>query len=216
MHAALQPSANFPFPSTSTTTRADAARDETAQPPLTSGFGAVMEQERDIQSSTQQYLGADRGSRSAPVDHILGLQGARLGANIALLEERYEMLPSPIRFHSLRETRTRVAARREVSTVADVRTMLSSLVAQHLNLLRKIDALITQRPDGQRGELILSEVARNHEEMASTLTALINSDDMVRDLVPIPTIARRSASAQPASEARWENEGGAPAGPAQP
>lgn len=213
MHATPPSNSPSPPPSAGTTIRANACLDETAQPPLTSGFGAVMEQERDIQSSTQQYLGADRGSRSTPVNRVLGLQEARLGANIALLEERYEMLPNPGRFHTLRETGLRAAARHEASTHRDVRTMLSSLIAQHRDLLRKIDALITQRPDGQRGELILGQVARNHEEMAWTLTALINSEDMVRDLVPIPIIARAPATAQPPSEARWENEGGATAGP---
>ena len=194
-----------------TTTRAVAGSDDTAQPSVTSGFGAVMEQERDIQSSTDGYLGVSHGPRSTAINRILGHQQTQLGANIALLEERYEMLPHPVRFQVLREKRIHLTHARRAAALEDGGVFLPALVAQHLNLLRNIDALITQRPDGQRGELILAEIARNHEEMAWVLTALIKEEDAVRDLISAPITASTSPVAKPSSsEMNWENEGGAP------
>ena len=158
-------------------TRATASRDNTAQPALTSGFGAVLEQEEDIQSWTQKCLDTGHAPHSAAVDRILRHQDIRLGANIALLAQRYQMLPHPARFQTLQERHPRLSPSPE-PTVADAGSVLPGLIAQHLDLLQKIEALIRQRPDGQRGELILAEIARNHEEMAWKLTALLNEDDV--------------------------------------
>lgn len=85
--------------------------------------------------------------------------------------------------------------------------MLPLLVAQHQNLMAEIDPIIAQNPDGQRGKLILTEVARNHEEMAWMLLALLNEDSVhARGLQAIP------AEIEVASpEGNWENEGGASA-----
>ena len=52
-------------------------------------------------------------------------------------------------------------------------------LSQHTSLLTDIEALIECAPDGQRGELILNEVGRNHEEMAWILTSLLRGDDHV-------------------------------------
>lgn len=178
-------------------------------PPLTSGFGTVMEHEEDIQSSTEEYLGADKGPNSAAIDRILQYQAARLGANIALLEQRYETLPHPGRFQILQAKHNRLSAAHPIAGTGVIGT-LRHLIVQHLNLLRKIETLIGQRPDGQRAELILAEMVRNHEEMAWMLTALIKEDDSVRDMLPIPIIAAAAAASKnEASEANWENEGGA-------
>jgi hypothetical protein len=193
-----------------TTTRATPGLDDTAQPALTSGFGTLMEQEREIQSSTERYVGEDHGEKSAAINRILQHQQVRLGANIALLEERYEMLPNPGRFHLLPKERVRLARAPRPDASANDEGFLPSLVAQHMDALRRIVALSAQRPDGQRGELILAEIARNHEEMAWMLTALIKEDESVRDLIPSPTVAE--AAPPTATEATWENEGGAPAG----
>ena len=196
-------------PAAGTTTRATAGIDDTAQPPLTSGFGAVMEQERDIRSATAGYLAIDHGPQSASIDRLLRRQEAQLGANIALLEERYEMLPHPNRFRTLHTPKIRPpTARRTVPGKRD--DFLPSLVARHVELLRDIVALQTHRPDGQRGELILAEIARNHEEMAQMLTTWIKEDDSARDLLRVPTTAvvAPAAAAPSVTVARWENEGG--------
>ena len=66
---------------------------------------------------------------------------------------------------------------------------LPSLVAEHLNLLRNIDALSAQRPDGPCGEFILAEIARNHEEMAWILEALNKGDESGLEFGPIPATA---------------------------
>src|SRR4051812_34145327 len=63
-----------------------------------SGFGSVMEQERDLQTSTTGYLGVDNGIHAVAIDRMLRNQGERLEGNITLLEQRYEMLPQPSRF----------------------------------------------------------------------------------------------------------------------
>ncbi len=213
MHTSSPFESHSPSPAGSTTTRAVTGLDDTAQPPLTSGFGSVMEREQDIRSSTTERLGVDNGPKSAAIDRILRHQQLQLGANIALLEQRYEMLPHPTRFATLPATHGRLSHARGAAVAPDAASLLPNLVAQHISLLRAIEALITQRPDGQRGELILTEIARNHEEMAWMLTALINEDDSVRDLVPIPVTASLPAAPKAeASEADWENEGGASPG----
>jgi hypothetical protein len=84
--------------------------------------------------------------------------------------------------------------------------LLPDLIARHTQLLADIETLIGCAPDGQRGELILTEVSRNHEEMAWMLTALLKEDE---------TVARFAAdggnqvtdSTRRAQE-NWDNEGG--------
>lgn len=188
-----------------TTTRAVFGSDHTAQPPLTSGFGAVMEQEVNIQSSTEKCLDARTGPHSAALGRILRHQGRRLGANIALLEQRYEMLPHPARFQTLHAPHGRLSLVHE-APVADAGDVLPSLIAQHLALLRKIETLISQRPDGQRGELILAEIARNHEEMAWMLTALLTEDTTAARRVADG--GERAARGVKQAEEAWDNEGG--------
>jgi hypothetical protein len=195
-----------------TTARASES-DDTAQPPLTSGFGTVMEQERDIQAATGAQLGTDHSPQSAAIDRILRDQQAQLGANIALLEQRYETLPQPERFQALPPEEIRLShSPRPAGATMDRAVFLPNLIEQHLNLLRHIEALIARRPDGQRGEIILAEIARNHEDMAWMLTALIKEDEFVRDSIAMPTIARGPGAALAPSEANWENEGGASQG----
>jgi hypothetical protein len=180
------------------TTRADPGpNNNTAQPSLTSGFGAVMKHEYDIQSATTRYLDGNDGPCSDEADRLLRQHQGRLGANIALLEQRYALLPEPARFQALHERQPRTRPSRNEATARV--SALTALVAQHLKLLENIDALMAGRPDGQRGLLILAEVARNHEQMAWALTALRKTDGSVRDQVPMPVIA---------GEGRWENEGG--------
>ena len=188
------------------TTRSDRGRD-TAQPPLTSGFGAVMEQEEKIQCATERSVGGDKGPKSAAIDRILRDHGTRLGANIALLEQRYETLPHPSRFKMLRANPDRLSTA-EHAVIGCDDGILSALASQHVALLGKIETLIRQRPDGQRGELILAEIARNHEEMARMLTALVNDDESLRDMVPL-SASEAPVPALPKGEAAWENEGGA-------
>lgn len=177
---------------------------DTVPPPLTSGFGTVMEREYDLQALTRNYVGTASGPHAAAIDRILRVQQEKLGANIALLGERYETLPHPVRFDALR----RHPAIARTSAEAEPLCALPALVAQHLGMLGNINTLIAQREDGERGELILTEVARNHEEMAWMLTALLKEDESVRDRLPLPVTA--TAPAAGSSEAGWENEGGAP------
>jgi hypothetical protein len=173
-----------------------------------SGFGAVLEQESDLQASTEGYLGTVDGPHSAATDRILRDQQIRLGANVSLLEQRYDMLPASARFRGLRgRLRPPAKARRVTMESIDA---LRHLVAEHLGLMENLELLM-----GKRGEHLLAEVAHNHEEMAWMLTALLKEDQSVRDQVAIPMVARRPVPAPlTATEGNWENEGGALRGPA--
>lgn len=180
------------------------ARNDTAQPSLTSGFGAVIEKERDLQSATEGSFGLVRGPHSADLDRILHHQHSRLGANIALLEERYEALPKPERFVNWHDrARPPAQPRRQQQ---DEAALLPELVAQHTRLLSDIEALINCAPDGQRGELILTEVSRSHEEMAWMLTALLKEDASMRRIANDPGSERIGESIR--SQENWDNEGG--------
>lgn len=189
-HSAPDSGAATPKPETVVTvTRApDAADDRTAQPALNSGFGGVMEQEHDLQSSTDDYLGAVNGRHSRAIDHILRDQQTRLTANIALLEQRYETLCRAARPDLQPGPLGQATTHPAIAVAASIR-LLPNLVAQHLGLLRSIDTLIAERADGQRGELILKQVARAHEEMASTLTALLKEDAFEHPDLPPPVLA---------------------------
>jgi hypothetical protein len=177
----------------------------TVQPALTSGFGAVIEKEHALQNATDGSLGHVNGQRATELDHILRHQHSRLGANIALLERRYEALPSPERFVSWNDRRHPPVAPRRKEGRNEI-DLLPDLIARHAGLLADIKALIRCVPDGQLGELILAEVSRNHEEMASMLTALL------KDAESMKRIAHASGGDAPGegggAQENWDNEGG--------
>lgn len=176
-----------------TVTRAPApAHDRTAQPALTSGFGAVMKQEHDLQSLIDQYLIAVNGRHSHAIDTILREQQKQVLASIALLDQRYDTLCRAARPDLQPGPLGQATAPTATPPAISIR-LLPNLVAQHLGLLRSIDTLIAERADGQRGELILKEVARAHEEMASTLSALLKEDAYENPVLPPPI---RAAVAQ--------------------
>lgn len=177
---------------------------DTAEPSLTSGFGAVIEKEHDLQSATEESFGHVRGHRTTEIDRILHHQHSRVGANIALLEQRYEALPKPERFVNWCD-RTRAPAKPR-HTQRDKTTLLPDLIARHTSLLADIDALIGCAPDGQRGELILTEIGRNHEEMAWMLTALLKEDETLARFAN-DGVGQASRSTAQAQE-NWDNEGG--------
>lgn len=201
----------YSSPSGGTTMRASVDHDDTAQPSLTSGFGTVMEMEQDMRTSTEAELGRDSGPKSAAIDRILRQHLLLLDANFALLAQRYEMLPNPKRFAAVLAAEGRPNAIAAAAAPGSA-GWLSELVAQHLDLGRAIGALIGRQSDGQRGELILTEIARYHEQMAWMLTALVK-EDAAHDAVSVPVIASRLGSPAPReAEADWENEGGASTG----
>ena len=180
------------------------ARNDTAQPPLTSGFGAVLEKERDLRSATEDSFGQASADHSTNVDRILHHQHSRLGANIALLEQRYEALPKPQRFVNWHD-RGRPPAKPRRTERNDAE-LLPNLVAQHTRLLMDIDALIGSAPDGQRGELILTEVSRSHEEMAWMLTALLKEDESATRIAQ--DRSRECSGGSSLAQENWDNEGG--------
>jgi hypothetical protein len=175
---------------------------DTAQPSLTSGFGAVIEKEQDLQSATRASVGHVGGHHPAEIDRILHHQHSRLGANIALLEQRYGALPNPERFMACCD-----GTRAPIKPRHDETGLLPNLIARHTSLLADIEALIGCAPDGQRGELILNEVSRNHQEMAWMLTALLKEEATVARRRDDETKPASSSSTRQAEE-NWDNEGG--------
>ncbi len=169
----------------------------------TRGFGPLLEQEHALQVSNADNLLFVAGPHATDIRRILEDQQGRIAGGIGLVEQRVETLPYPERFHSL--------AHHRASSVdgmpAPRETGLADLAHQHLNLQSGLLSLIEHRPEGGQPELLLVAAARNHEEMAWMLTALLNEDDTVRDRVNLPIVA---ALPPTTAEARWENEGGAP------
>ena len=176
-----------------------------AQPPLPSGFSAVIKKEYDLQAITEGSLRHVTGHHSAEIDRILRHQQSRLSANIALLDERYEALPGPERLAS-RNERHQVTNPTLGFEDRDESQVLPDLVTRHACLQTDIEGLIERAPDGQRGKLILREVSRNHEEMAWMMRALLKED---ATSVPMAEDggdrAPRGASQ---AEESWDNEGG--------
>jgi hypothetical protein len=177
--------------------------------PITSGFGAVMEQEENIRASIEGYLNGDLRGEAAGLQQLLRHQQSQLGANISRLEERYEMLPHAARFQTWRDmTRPPVAARRRAATTSP--ESLGELLAQHRRVLAAIAGLIIQCADGAHGEAILVEVAQSHEQMLASLAGLLGERQPVADHFAIPVIATEPVTK---AAARWENEGGGAEGP---
>jgi hypothetical protein len=184
----------------------DSAAPQTRQA-FTSGFGAVMEQENDLLSSTDECLGTDIGSHAASVNRILREQRTRVGVNVSLLEQCYETLPSPARFEGLQGRFGPPTTASRAGPALENDGLLQDLVARHLHLRDNIELLAAHDPQGPS---IMAEVARNHEEMAWMLTALLKEDESVRDRMSPPIIAVVAPGVTPGTtEGNWENEGGA-------
>lgn len=181
------------------------SQNTTAQPALTSGFGAVIEKEHALQNATEGSVGHVLGQHARDLDRILRHQHSQLGANIALLEQRYEALPNPGRFVSWDDRHHPPAASRCKESQDEIE-LLPDLIARHTHLLADIEALISCVADGQRGELILTEVRRNHEEMAWMLTSLLKDDETV-ERIARDTDDGDSCDARRAQQ-NWDNEGG--------
>lgn len=153
--------------------------------PPTRGFGPLLEQEHALETSVSDNLLFVDGPRSAEIRLLLESQQGRIAGGIMLLEQRVETLPYPQRFRALAQLRAQASEGMPVAR----ETGLARLAHQHVDLQDSLLTLIEHRPEGGRSERILLAVARNHEEMASMLNALLNEDDAVRDRELPPIIA---------------------------
>ncbi len=178
---------------------------DTTPPSLTSGFGTVIEKEHDLQVATLDSCGDADAELSGAMERILRHQHSRLGANIALLEQRYEALPNPERFVSWRSLHRPPAAPRRAPR--DETNLLPDLIARHGHLLADIETLIGCAVDGERGELILAEVSRSHAEMAKVLAALLTETEIVVERAPDAEASQPRGTRQ--AQEDWDNEGGA-------
>ena len=145
----------------------------TAEPPLASGFGAVIEREYDLQIAIEESFGRVHGYYGAELHRILRHHHSRLGANIALLEQRYEALPTAFVICGFATPR--------FAQPAHGVQMLPGLIEQHTELLAVVEGLLGASPDGRRGELILAEVKHSHEEMKWMLTDFTKNHAMPLD-----------------------------------
>lgn len=194
-----------------TETRASKASDKcTAEPPLASGFGLIIDKEHALRTSLADWAGRIGGNRAADVEGILRQQQYQMDATIALLEQRYEGFSTGE--HAAKTDNVRRSAT-SAPTSYEAGDVLRDLGGQHASLLVDIDALLERAPDGQRGELILAEVKRNHEEMAWVLTASLREDATAEKLTE-KNHARVAGATSWAQENR-DNEGG-PTRPCSP
>lgn len=184
----------------------------TARSALTSGFGSVIEKEHALQDFTKGSLGHVNGQHATDLDRILRHQHYRLGANIALLEQRHGAWPTPERFVSRNDRRHPPTPTRRKTSWDEI-DLLPDLITRHTGLLADIEALINCVADGRRGELILTEVRRNHEEMVWMLNALMNDDESAKRRAH-DTGEEASPETRGAQE-NWDNEGG-PSGVGRP
>jgi hypothetical protein len=178
----------------------------TAEPALRSGFGAVIAKEHALQDATERSVGYIVGPHATRLDRMLRHHHSRLGANIALLEQRYEASPSPERFLSWGARRDPPASPRRGEGRNGIE-LIPDLIGRHAGLLADIRALMSSAPDGQRGELILTEVGHNHEQMAWMLMALLKDDDCVKHIAP--DAAGDAAREARGAEDNWVSDGGA-------
>ncbi|HUR57153.1 MAG TPA: hypothetical protein VM029_05560 [Opitutaceae bacterium] len=146
--------------------------DPVTRPSLTSGFAVVIEHEHDIRAATTGYLADQDAWRSDALERLLRQQQTQVAANIALLKQRYEMLPHPERFQALHQTLPRLSKSRGKTETRERASPLTALITEHVRLLESIDRLIARGREQHHAEHLLAEVARNHEEMAWELTAL--------------------------------------------
>ena len=177
--------------------------DGTPQVPEVGGFADLMQQELDLRKAIQGILVGLNWPHSAEIDRTLREQLLQLSTNIEVLNQRY-MLPAKA---GEQDQPTNTGYGAESPGITEETISLESLIAQYRTVLGTIGTLIMKGSDRERGKLILTQVARSHEEMASTLTTFLPRNPLHHDLAAVP-------KAMPTgSEARWENEGG-PAEPA--
>jgi hypothetical protein len=172
---------------------------------LTSGFGALMELEYELRDATQRGRFENGTPRYDTIARVLWAQQGQLCANIALLGQRYELLPHPFRFRAFDEIPKRIATARTACRNKEDAALLDDLIAQHTDIVHKIRELVVKRADGQRGELILSQVSHHHDAMVWTLTGLRAEDEAIRVRGTQATSAGEIAGS---AIGNWENEGG--------
>ena len=179
--------------------------DSYSSTPFTSGYGVVMEQEHELQSSTRKALEAIDGPRAAYVGRILRHQCTLLSENISRLEQLYESLPHADRFQALHRVLPPLSKTLHAAARPECPKLLPPLVTQHLNVTTNVDKLRAHPHDSQ-GDAYLVQVARNHDEMAWVLTSLIMEDETVRRRTVVPD---NTSPTLETAEREWENEGGA-------
>lgn len=171
------------------------------------GFADLMQQELDLRKAIQGILVGLNWPHSAEIDRTLREQLLQLSTNIEVLNQRY-MLPGKSTVHV--DTAATASDGAEMPGASDDALSLEGLIAQYRTVLGTIGTLMMQGSDRERGKLILTQVARTHEEMATKLTTFLPK------AMDHPTTETGVPVTLTVSEARWENEGGPAEPPAGP
>lgn len=163
------------------------------------GYGALMEQQYLLQSVTNESGRSLTGSRSKHVRRMLEKHYIKIGDSISLLARFCDDLPQPGRFRTWLGERSGTAGRWQALRAHSIHSGLAQLLALHTKVMAEVGMLTDELSLGDEGRQILSEVARNHEDMASMLTDVVKKDVSIGDQ-EIPPIIARGLSAE--SEAR--------------
>lgn len=177
---------------------------EPAAPPLAAGVCAIMEQEHALQTLSDGFSEENHGADTPAVVRVLRNHHLRLGDNIALLRQHRGVLPRSAHGDAGCESLASLSNSSDPAMASAAG--LRALATKHLKAVENIDNLIAQRPDGQRGEMILTEVARNHRAMAWMLNGLLSENALAHDPLAQPIIAGLKFSAH-----NWDDEDAADA-----
>jgi hypothetical protein len=168
----------------------------TATIPEMSDFTELMQQELDLREAIRGILVGLNWPHSAEIDRTLREQLVQLSTNIEVLNQRYLV---PVSVDGRRERQETASTNSSSESIS-----LDALIAQYRNVLGTIGSLIMQGSDRERGKIILTQVARSHEEMVTVLTTFRPDQSLQSSMENAPSVNLSRG------EARWENEGGAP------
>jgi hypothetical protein len=173
--------------------------------PFVHGLGAVLQQEHALLASLQRNPPLTSGAHAADLARIVTGQRTRVTETVLLLEARCRMFPQPTRFAG---TPFDLPAGEDAHEPApDGDDALAQLVDRHTTLARELGALDELRSGWDPATPLLREAARNHEEMAWMLLALIHENATAGDWSG-PTNPPDVPTRVTPPEADWENEGG--------
>lgn len=142
--------------------------------PLTSGFGSVIEEEHELQTLLRECTRTATGIHGDNIARIFINHLQEIDEILALLYERSDRLPHPLRFTVLKSGLPLPTHARPLSSFAQ--PLFGRLVAFHLHLQGGIEKLLIKEPELGGEKQLLKQIAQRHEDMAWMLNALIKED----------------------------------------
>lgn len=133
-------------------------------------IGSLVVQERALQSSLEESLDVADDDFSMTTHGILEDQRREVAAGISRLEHDFD-LPAQSSPAIVRRRPALSGGWQGIMPTAGQR-ILADIAALHGALCRTVDLLIARRPRAGGRNQILVEIARGHEKMAASLTAI--------------------------------------------